>query len=351
MMWTRSIASVEARFFTESELADVRRFYQRAPATPLHRLQALAASIGIADVLVKDESARFGLPAFKILGVRYAVAKLVAEAGRAITDLTCATAGNHGRAVARVARERGLMSHVYVPIGTRPDTVAALRAEDAHVVITTDDYDGTVRAMAADAAVEGWTVVSDTAWEGYETIPRWIMAGYTELMHEAASQWDHPPDVVIVQAGVGSLAGAVAGWLSESAPRPRLVIVEPDGSACVLASLRAGSRQTLDETAPTSMAGLRSGEVSPVAWHAIASSADAALTVSDADAQQAMARLADPFGHDPALHVGPSGAAGIAAVLALAARPELAPLRDALAWGPATRVFVIATEGPTRRSA
>lgn len=351
--WIRRSPPAAARFFEESELADVRRFYQRAPATPLHHLRALAASVGIADVLVKDETARFGLPAFKILGVRYAVARLLQERS-GVTDLACATAGNHGRAVARVAQERGLGAHVYVPIGTPPAAVGALRAEDAHVVVTTEDYDGTVRRMAADAATEGWTVVSDTAWEGYETIPRWIMAGYTELMHEAASQWDYPPDVVVVQAGVGGLAGAVAGCVVDFAPtprRPKLVIVEPDGSACVLASLRAGTRQSLESCAPTSMAGLRSGEVSTLGWQAIAPVADAAMTIADADAQQAMVRLADPFGTDPVIHAGPSGAAGVAAVLAIAARADLTPLRQALAWGPGTRALAITTEGPTRSRA
>jgi diaminopropionate ammonia-lyase len=359
-MWVRRSPRGHERFFDGTELADVRRFYEQAPATPLHHLRALAASIGIADVLVKDETARFDLPAFKILGVRYAVARLQRESARGLTDLACATAGNHGRAVARVAKERGLSAHVYLPFGTSPATIAALRADDAHVAVTTVGYDETVRIMARDAASEEWTIVSDTGWDGYTTIPRWIMTGYTELMHEAANQWDFPPDLVVVQAGVGSLAGAVAGWLSDFAPaapwhddapkaRSRLVIVEPDGSACVLASLRAGARQTLESCAPTSMAGLRCAEVNPLGWQALAPVADAAVTVSDADAQQAIARLGDPFGSDPVLPVGPSGGAGIAAVLSLASRPDLAPLREALGWGPGTRVFVIATEGPSTR--
>src|SRR5262245_30076513 len=109
--WVRRSPRPDERFFADAELADVRRFYQRAPATPLHRLRALAASIGIAEVLVKDETARFTLPAFKILGVRYAVSRLQQESGRRATDLACATAGNHGRAVARVAKERGLSAH------------------------------------------------------------------------------------------------------------------------------------------------------------------------------------------------------------------------------------------------
>ena len=345
--------------FTTAELAHVRRFYSAELATPLHHLRSLASSIGIGDLMVKDETSRFGLPAFKILGVRYAVARLV-ESGAEVTDVACATAGNHGRAVARVARERGLEAHVYVPIGTSPPRIAALRDEHAHVVVTTVDYDDTVRAMARDAEAFGWTIVSDTAWAGYETIPRWIMAGYTQLMDEAASQWGAaPPDLIVVQAGVGSLAGAVAGWLvsHETSIRSKYVVVEPDGSACVKASLDAGRLQRLEASAPTSMVGLRCAEVSPLAWPAIAAVADGAMTVSDAEAQDAINRLAAPLGDlspvalakgDPAIEAGPSGAAGVAAVLALASRADLASLRSSLGWGLATRAFVIVTEGPSR---
>lgn len=346
-------------FFSADDLASVREFYAAAdaPSTPLVSLPGLASQLGLGGLVAKDESARFGLPAFKIVGARYAVARLVAESAGRPTDLACATAGNHGRAVSRAGKEHGLPSHVYVPAGTARARIAALESEGADVVMTDVGYDETVRCMARDAASHGWTIVSDTAWEGHEQLPFWIMAGYTRLMDEAAAQWSNaPPDVVIVQAGVGSLAGAVAGWLqyvgrigSESASRahPKLVIAEPVGAACVLASLRAGRRVTLDACGPTEMVGLRCAEVSPLAWRAIEPVADAAIAVPDELAHEAMRLLAHPTRGGGVISAGASGAAGLAALLALMSDVSLASLRASLQLNARSRVMIIVTEGPT----
>jgi diaminopropionate ammonia-lyase len=340
-------------FFTHDELDSVRRFYSSqadAPATPLHRLAGLAAQLGLNEILLKDESHRFGLPAFKILGTRYAVARL-RDRGP-LGDLACATAGNHGRAVARAARLAGLTAHVYVPRGTAPARIAAIQGEGAHVVQPDADYDDCVRLMARDASARGWTIVSDTAWPGYDQVPKWIMAGYAWLLEEAARDWGAgPPDVVIVQAGVGSLAGAVAGWLEASfgAARPRLVVVEPHGSACVAASLQAGAHVSLERTEPTSMVGLRCAEVSSIAWPVLARRVDAAVQVSDDDARAAMAALARPSASDPVIVTAASGAAGVAGLVRLAWAPDLAPLRARLDLSPRSRVLAIVTEGWTDR--
>lgn len=330
--------------FTTGDLDDVRRFYGGgdAVATPLLEFPALAQSLGVGRLLVKDESARFGLPAFKIVGVKYAVARVLASSPQLVTTLAAATAGNHGRAVARAARDRGLAAHIYVPAGTDPRRVAALRDEGADVTVTPVPYDDTVRLLAADAQTHGWTIVSDTAWPGYEDVPRWIMAGYTHILEEVAASGVFAGDirnmVVIVQAGVGSLAGAVAGWLDTTfgTDRPRLVVVEPEGSACVGASLRAGVRIALSEAAPTSMVGLRCAEVSTLAWPILRATVDAAVTVSDAQVDAAIQRLARPLPGDPVVRSGPSGAAGVAALLSGQGLPQLA----------GHTVLVINTEGP-----
>jgi diaminopropionate ammonia-lyase len=343
-------------FFTAAELNDVRTFYaglSDAKPTPLRRFPGIAAKLGIGELLIKDESARFGLPAFKIVGARYAIGQLVARKGGRIRHLACATAGNHGRAVARAAANLGLEAHVYVPFGTNPARIAALRSEGAHVVITSVGYDEAVRLMTEEAAAKGWTIVSDTAWEGYEEVPRQIMAGYTRVMDEAASEWGAaPPDVVIVQVGVGSLAGAVAGWLEATfgTERPLLVTVEPSGSACLLESLRGGHLASLPSCAPTEMVGLRCAEVSPVAWTALEPVVDAAMAIDDELAAEAMDWLAHPAGADPQVQAGASGAAGVAALIALSREPERSELRHALKLSPASRVFAIATEGPTQLS-
>jgi diaminopropionate ammonia-lyase len=338
-------------FFTAEELSDVARFYAArddAAATPLRRLPGLAAALGAGEILIKDESHRFGLPAFKIAGARYAVARLIAERGAEVGDLACATAGNHGRAVARVAREHARPAHVYVNAGTRPASVTALRREGADVIVCDTGYDATVERMARDAAANGWTVVSDTAATGDDETPRWIMAGYTQIFEEAAGAWgDAPPDVVIAQAGVGSFAGALAGWLiARYGDRgPRLVIAEPAGSACVLASLDAGHPVTLAECAPTAMAGLRSGVVSPLAWPPLRDRADAAIAVDEAANDAAVDRLARPADGDPVILAGPSGACGVTALVALESDQELAAVRRALALPQAARYLAFVTEG------
>jgi diaminopropionate ammonia-lyase len=347
--WSRPGArQTPAPFFTDAELEDVRRFYSEARPTPLRRLPALAATLGIGDVLVKDETARFGLPAFKIVGAKYAIARLLDGRTMPLRHLACATAGNHGRAVARAAADVGLESHIYVPVGTTRPRVDALRSEGAHVVVTSAGYDETVRLMAEDADEFGWTIVSDTAWPGYETIPRWIMAGYTRILEEAAADWGpRPPDVVIVQAGVGSLAGAAAGWLAArfGDDRPRLLTVEPSGSACLLASLRAGQPTILESCGPTEMVGLRCAEVSPLAWRALDNVVDAAIAIGDALADDAMTRLRHPASGDPAIQAGASGAAGIAALIGLTRDPALGKLRRALAITSSARALAIVTEG------
>jgi len=339
-------------FFESAELDDVRRFYGAQPeaeATALHRLSGLARALGISELYLKDESRRFGLPAFKILGTRYAVARLTGRGG--LGDLACATAGNHGRAVARAAAQARIRAHVYVPQGTLAARVSAIRAEGADVIETDLDYDDCVRLMADDAERLGWTVVSDTSWPGYTRVPKLIMAGYTWMLEEASGRWNGPPDLVIAQAGVGSFAGAVGGWLESvfGSRRPRLVVVEPVGSACVAASLKAARRVSLGRCDPTVMAGLRCAEVSALAWPVLARTVDACVQISDEDAAAAVATLAHPLGDDFPVIAGASGAAGLAGLTRLLTDPSLDALRGQLRVSADTRVLVFNTEGTTDR--
>jgi diaminopropionate ammonia-lyase len=259
--------------FSAAEYEAVREFYlrQRFPVTPIVRLPGLARTLHVGEILMKDESGRSTLQAFKLLGVEYAVQRL-AEAGRLAdcSRLVCATDGNHGRAVAHAARKRGYLATVLLPGYTVRARIEAIRKEGAEVVVVDEGYDAAVLEAARVAEREGATVVSDTSWPGYEEIPRWIMAGYTQIMAEAANQWlpDAPPDVVFVQVGVGGLAGAVVSWLCHQYGRKRPFVIgcEPAGAACLLESLRAGKPVRLEGSLPTIMAGLRCGRVSMIAW-------------------------------------------------------------------------------------
>lgn len=335
--------------FTADEYARRRAFFTtRVAPTPLVRLPALAGRLGLGGVWVKDETSRFGLPAFKSLGVEFAVEALRARGALAgVTTLVCASAGNHGRAVARAARVAGLRARIFLDADVAPARVDAIASEGAEVVRVPGTYDDAVRLAAADAEATGGLVVSDTSWDGYEQVPRDIMLGYTQVMDEAAAAWgaEGPPEVVIVQAGVGGLLAAVASWMAWTFgdARPRLVAVEPARAACVQASAREGRPVAVVGPLTTIMAGLRCGEVSPLAFAALDGLVDTYVAVDDDWCRAAMRQLARPDGADPALAVGTSGAAGIAALLALHAEASL----NRLGLTPSARAFVIATEGVT----
>jgi diaminopropionate ammonia-lyase len=335
--------------FDDRDYGRQRAFFDgRVAPTPLVRLPALARDLDLGAVWVKDETLRFGLPAFKSLGVEFAVDALQARGALADdTVLVCASAGNHGRAVARAARVAGRGARIFLDEEVSPARVDAIASEGAEIVRVTGTYDDAVRAAADDATREGGFVVSDTSYDGYEDVPRDIMLGYTRVMDEAQAAWgaDGPPDVLVVQAGVGGLLAAIASWSAWrfGDARPRLVAVEPERAACVQASARAGRPTRAEGPLTTIMAGLRCGEVSPLAFAAFHPLVDAYIAIGDEWCRRAMQRLANPLGGDPAMAVGTSGAAGIGALLA-AATPDL---RAHLGLERPARVMAIATEGVT----
>ncbi|HXH07116.1 MAG TPA: diaminopropionate ammonia-lyase [Vicinamibacterales bacterium] len=336
--------------FDEPEFRQVAAFFDARPdlgPTPLVRLPVLARALGVGELLVKDESQRGGLDSFKIAGVTYALHRLEQRgAVTSATTLVCATAGNHGRAVARAGRERGLRVRVFVGRDADPSRVAAIRAEGAEVEPVDGGYEAAVASMADAATRHGWTVVSDTSWPGGDDrVPRAIMAGYTRLAAEVSQQAHPPPDIVIVQAGVGGLAAAVLSWYAytHGPRRPFAIVCEPLGAACALESLRAGEPVTLAETR-SDLAGLRCATPSRAAWPALRA-ADACVAIDDAWADEAVRRLAAPVTPDPAISAGLSGACGLGALLALVHDEALAPVREAAHLGPSSRVLVFNTEG------
>jgi diaminopropionate ammonia-lyase len=338
-----------------SDYSDLAGFYTRRPdltATPLRPLPCFARSLGIAALHVKDESSRFGLNAFKSLGVRYALDRLQREGriGNGAT-LVCASAGNHGRAVARGARDLGLAARVYMSNASSEAPRRAIASEGAEVVVVNGTYDEAVRQMASDSDAHGWTVISDTSWEGYDEIPRLIMLGYTRIVAECRDQLGAVPDVVFAQGGVGGLVCGVAAGLAHEWPheRPRLVSCEPSGAACLLASARAGHEMTIEGPLNTIMAGLRCAAPSPAAWPIVHDLVDAFVAIDDQRTMAAMRMLAHPMSKDPAMESGPSGACGFATLVAVMRDAALRPVRDALGLGPTSRVVVINTEGATDR--
>lgn len=341
---------VHAGLFDADEYRQVSGF--QVQPTPLWHLKGLASRISVADIILKDESSRLGLNAFKILGVSYAVGRLMGDNRISKGSvLVCATTGNHGRAVARAAREHGLGAKVYVPADTADARIEAIKGEGASVLTVDGNYDDAVRLLAEDARRHGWTIVSDTAWAGYEEIPRLIMAGYTKLIDEAEGQWapEPPPDLVLVQAGVGGLACAVISWLCHryGAQRPFTIVCEPASAACYLESARAGRPVSLRGPFNTNMAGLSSGEVSSIAWPTIAATADAFVAIDDEPGMQGMRELAHPTDDDPVIVAGASGVCGLAVLLEILRDEKLRPVREASGLSALSRALVINTEGAT----
>jgi diaminopropionate ammonia-lyase len=271
----------------------------------------------------------------------------------------CATAGNHGRAVARVARDKHVPCTIFVPAArtarghdverdARAERIASMRADGATVVEVDGSYEDAVRAAAAYGASSGATIVSDTAWPGYEEIPRWIMAGYTQLFEEAYGTWDRAPDVMLVQGGVGGLVCAAVSWAAWrfGASRPRIIACEPEAAACLLESAEAGRPVSVSGSLDTIMAGLRCAEPSPAAWPAIRDGIDAFVSIPDSIVLETIGQLRMPADADPAMAAGPSGACGVASLTALMRAPELAPLRTRLGLVPGAHAFAVVTEGP-----
>ena len=343
--------AADCEFLNEAGALAFHRTLAGYEPTPLVGLPEAARQLGIGTLSVKDESRRFGLKAFKALGAGYAMHRWLARNAAAGPFTFCAaTDGNHGRAVAWTARRLGHSAVIYMPADSAQARVAGIRTEGARVVLVEGTFDDCVRRCAEDAQALGMQAVSDTAYPGYVDIPRWILLGYQTLFREMEGVLHQPApagprvDVVVLQAGVGGLAAAGAAYYARryGAARPRLVCVEPIEAACCLESAEAGERRTASGSQRTIMAGLSCGEVSPVAWPILRDAVDLFVAVSDAYAEEAM-RLYAREG----IVSGESGAAGLAALLALRRSPGLRDAARALGLGSGTRVLALNTEGDT----
>ena len=329
--------------------AGVRAFHAGLPGyvpTPLTEVPAFASELGVGRVFVKDESARMGLAAFKVLGASWAVHQVLSRRPAAgPVTLVAATDGNHGRALARMARLLGQRAHIVVPSGVHPTAVAAITAEGARVTEITGSYDNAVRLAAKVGGEPGTELVQDAGWPGYEQVPGWIVDGYSTLFAEVDEQLAEAgaagPALVVIPAGVGSLAQAgVTHYRSRAVSgATSLLTVEPGAAACVLASLVRGAPGTIT-TGDTIMAGLNCGTPSLLAWPYLRDGLDAAVAVADADAAAAARDLAGN-----GIPAGPCGGAALAGARAALTGEGAPPRRAALARGPDATAVLLSTEG------
>jgi len=355
------------------------RFHDSFPqyaATPLAALSSLSRELGIGGLFVKDESCRFGLNAFKVLGGSYAIARHVAQVlHRDISEtgypfLTSpefrdtfgnatfftATDGNHGRGVAWTATQLGQKSVVYMPKGVAKIRFDNIAAEGACVTIKDANYDECVRIAAREAdKTPGGVVVQDTTWDGYEEIPSWIMQGYGTMAAEAVEQLRilgvNRPTHIFVQAGVGSLAASMLGYFANLLPKniPTAVILEADAADPIYRSAAAmdGRCRIVEGELKTIMAGLACGEPNPIAWDILKNDASFFVSCPDWVTAYGMRVLGAPLKGDPLVISGESGAVGVGFIAAIMKDARYGQIRKAIGLNRHSIVLLFSTEGDT----
>ncbi|MCI9098871.1 MAG: diaminopropionate ammonia-lyase [Lachnospiraceae bacterium] len=360
------------------EMAKANNFHKSFPqyeATPLTRLSGLASCLGLKRLYVKDESYRFGLNAFKVLGGSYAIARYIAQqVGKDISEIPyqvltsdklreefgqaaffTATDGNHGRGVAWAANKLGQKCVVRMPKGTTQTRLMNIAKENADVTIEDLNYDDCVRLAAKEAAqTKNGIMVQDTAWEGYEEIPTWIMQGYGTLALEADQQLRDDgcrPTHIFIQAGVGSLAGAVIGFFANRFKEnpPIMVVVEAGAADCLYRSAVKADGSRVDVTGDmlTIMAGLACGEANTVSWDILRNHADAFVSCPDWVSANGTRIYGSPVKGDPQVISGESGSVTLGLVHALMTKPEYKDLKEALKLDENAEVLLVSSEGDT----
>lgn len=365
-------------FLSADEIKKVVSFHKSFPqyqATPLRSLSKLAEYADVGGIYVKDESYRFGLNAFKVLGGTYAIGRYLA--GRLGTDITgisfdklrtpeikqrlgeitfiSATDGNHGRGVAWAAKQLGQKAVVYMPKGSSLIRLENIKATGAEGYITDLNYDDAVRLAAGNAEKYGWVIVQDTAWEGYHDIPAWIMQGYATMAAEALEQLKgmgvDKPTHIFTQAGVGAFAGAMQGYFASifGESRPVMAIVEPNKAECLYKSALAGDGRPRAVTGEmnTIMAGLACGEPNPIGWNILWDYSDMFISCPDYISAMGMRILGSPLGEDPRVVSGESGAVTTGILMEIMKNDELKELKYLLGLDSKSRILVFSTEGDT----
>lgn len=365
----------KAEIFGKSQAMLVKKYHESFPTyhpTELKKLNHLAEYLGIGAFYVKDESSRFGLNAFKGLGGSYCIGKYIGEkcgipeeqltyeklkseeVRKKTEQLTFVTAtdGNHGRGIAWTAHELGLKAVIYMPNGSAEERLENIKKLGAQASITNLNYDDTVRFAAQCEKEKGWVLVQDTAWKGYEKIPIWIMQGYTTMALEAVEQRQgERPTHIFLQAGVGAMAGALAGFFADyyQKAKPTIVIVEPNKADCIYRTAEAddGKIHIVTGDMDTIMAGLACGEPCTVGWEMLSRYADYFVSMPDAIAAKGMRVLGNPLSGDKRVISGESGAATTGFVTELMTNESLEYLRKTLRIDEKSKVFCFSTEGDT----
>lgn len=358
-------------FLNNGDMLNFHRSLKGYETTKIISLGKISQNLGLKDIIVKDESTRFGIKAFKALGASYAIFRVLkkrweSEFGTEFSfsifkeknklkklgkmTFCAASDGNHGKAVAWTAGITGQSAVIYMPGDTVRSRIDNIKNEGSDVVLVEGTYDDCVRKISEDALRHGWIEISDTAYQGYTEIPSWVLNGYSTIFRELETQLGTldmlKTDLLILQAGVGAFAASGASYLSQrfGKKRPKIVIAEPLEAACFLESVKYGKGEAVPARGKmeTIMAGLNCGVPSIVAWPILRDSSDLFISIHDKYAEQAMREYASER-----IISGESGASGLAALIALMKDRNLAGPKNEMGLGPDSRVIVINTEGDT----
>ena len=320
--------------------------------TPLIKLSGLADDLEVQSIFVKDESHRLSLNAFKGLGASYAMHKQL-EKNANIEVFCTATDGNHGKAVAWMARKLNKKAVIYMPNGTVKDRIDAIEQEGAEVIVNDGGYDAAVNKaydmVQSVTDTNSWCLVQDTAWVGYEEIPTDIMRGYLTQAHEITEQIkDNKIDIIFLQSGVGSWAASIIMYLlSFWKTAPLFVSVEPHSANCLFKSIQSAKRISVKNDETTAMAGLDCGTVSTEAWKILKYGIYGALSISDILMEDAVRVFANPIQNDIQIISGESGAAGLAGLMKCIKEKSLENLRNHIGLSSDSKILVFNTESDT----
>jgi len=358
-------------FLKSTDMGEFHRSIDGYAKTPLVKLPQLAAELGLGEILIKDESHRYGINAFKGLGASYAIYRFLKgqwekkfgdgfspasfkdpETMKKLGSYTfcAATDGNHGKAVAWTANKLKQRAIIYMPDNSAQARIDNITKENAEVVLLPGTFDDCVERCAKDARENGWQVIGDTAYPGYMEIPQYIILGYSTIFRELEPDVAKPTnadlDLVFLPAGVGGVAAAGASYFTMryGKNRPKLVCVEPKESDCFLESIKNGNGKPLftKGNQMSIMAGLNCGMPSLIAWPIVRDSMDLFIAVDDPWAEIAMRAY-----YKEGVISGESGASAMAGLIAFMTNDAMKAARERFGVGAHTRVFVLNTEGAT----
>lgn len=356
--------------YIDDEAINYHKSFAEYSETKLHCLKNYSKKIGVKNVFVKDESSRFGLNAFKVLGASFAIGKYIAKSiNKDISEVTfdylksgewkkilgditlvSTTDGNHGRGVAWTAKQLNVPCRIYMSKGSTLNRLKNITDLGAYGEITEFNYDETVRLVNKMAKENGWTIVQDTAWEGYEDIPTWIMKGYSTLAKEVIKQiGNNIPTHIFLQAGVGAFAGVMASVFTETylEKPPKIIVVEPKNAACFYESALNNKCTAVGGDLKTIMCGLACGEPNPLGYDILSRYSDMFLSVSDEMTKRGMKILNKPINDDVKIISGESGAVGMGVLDEIMTNPEYDDLKNNLQLNDDSNILIISTEGNT----